>query len=188
MEPLYAPRSVITDNFDNLLIEIPVRKNWFIILFLSFWLCGWFLGEVFALGAVFGVLRNAAGLFLVFWLCGWTVGGLFAFRSLLWMVAGKEVIKAGTGTLELSKPGLLFSKTRVYDLSQCKRFRIQDTGDGSSLWGFQRRSLPGFGASGIIRFDYGYNTIKFCDGVDEAEAKHLLDVLREKKILTDVNF
>jgi len=45
-------RIKIDDNSDHVIITIPSRKNWFLFLFLSFWLIGWVVGEV----TVFGVI------------------------------------------------------------------------------------------------------------------------------------
>lgn len=43
------------------------------------------------------------------------------------------------------------------------------------------------GSLGTIAFDYGMKTVKFADGIDEAEGKHILNVLKEKRILTEAN-
>ncbi|MBI3760199.1 MAG: hypothetical protein HY269_10680, partial [Deltaproteobacteria bacterium] len=44
-----AGRATMSESPDGLLITIPARKNWFIILFMAFWLVGWFFGEVTAI-------------------------------------------------------------------------------------------------------------------------------------------
>ncbi len=87
-------------------ITIPSRKNWFIILFLGFWLMGWAFGEIMVLGIIgTSVFAAAVGKtpdasagflgvsgFLLFWLAGWTVGGGYAIYLFLWQVTGKEVV------------------------------------------------------------------------------------------------
>ena len=66
--------------------------RWATAAFLGFWLCGWFAGEVAALGMlatmVAGILRDGGGaiawgvgLFLLIWLAGWTTGGFWAARA-----------------------------------------------------------------------------------------------------------
>ena len=42
--------------------------------------------------------------------------------------------------------------------------------------------------NGTIRFDYGYKTIKIAGGIDEPEAKYILEKLAGKKLLTNRNF
>ncbi len=45
MELPYSGRSVISELYNGIEIHIPARKNWFIVVFLSFWLCGWAVGH-----------------------------------------------------------------------------------------------------------------------------------------------
>ena len=49
METPYAGRATINDIYNGVEITIPAKRNPFIIIFLSFWLCGWLMGEIFAL-------------------------------------------------------------------------------------------------------------------------------------------
>ncbi len=61
----------------------PIR--YFPAAFLAFWLCGWFVGEVFAifaLGWSIIKLQIIPALFLIVWLAGWSFGGYFAIRML----------------------------------------------------------------------------------------------------------
>ena len=46
-------KASISDTADGLVINIPAAKNWFVILFMGFWLCGWAFGE-------FSVIRALA--------------------------------------------------------------------------------------------------------------------------------
>ena len=96
MEKPYKGRAKINETIREFIIEVPSRKNWFIIIFMSLWLGGWFLGEVSVIGILTGMFGNNEGEFatpfLLFWLSGWTIGGFFAIRLLLWMIAGKEII------------------------------------------------------------------------------------------------
>jgi len=53
--------------------------RWGVVAFLIFWLCGWAMGEVFALGALFsGGTPWPVKLFLLVWVVFWTIGGLAA--------------------------------------------------------------------------------------------------------------
>lgn len=95
--------------------------------FLSLWLCGWLLGETFALTALLGTLLAtfapavieswglagrvpAAGgggafvlVFLSVWLTFWTMGGLAAMRELLRMLAARDRVRVGGGVVELDQ-------------------------------------------------------------------------------------
>ena len=73
------------------------KNDWWRIFpaaFLGFWLCGWAVGECFALTALLGLLPvngngAAAGpptVFLIGWLGAWTVGGVLAMRAFYQLV------------------------------------------------------------------------------------------------------
>lgn len=188
MERPYKGRAIIHDNFTEMQIVIPAKKNWFVTIFLGAWLCGWLMGELFALGAVTGVLGgNFGGFFILFWLILWTIGGFFAFRSFLWNLIGKEIITVGQGQLTIDRKGILFFKPRVYDLNEVKNIRAQD----SISYGGLGRGSNNFGTFNLkhtLRFDYGLKTIEFAGDIDEAEAKFILDKLKERRLLTEKNF
>lgn len=66
-------KAKITETIYGLTIEIPAKRNWFVLAFLSFWLCGWLAGELFALSVVLNAIRKGtwgAELFVLVWLCG----------------------------------------------------------------------------------------------------------------------
>lgn len=191
METPYTGRATVTDNFDHLEIAIPAKKNGFIVLFLGFWLCGWVFGEVTAITSLLPGSNGAPHLFMIVWLGGWTVGGIFALRIFLWLLFGKEMITAGQGTITVSRKYALFNKPKTYDLKECKNFRTEDEGDMFAWNGFgqrRRSNINNFSDQGTIRFDYGMKTVKFGAGLDVVEADHLLQKLKDKKILTANNF
>jgi hypothetical protein len=43
--PLQGPRFTLEHTADGIRASVPSRKNWFVIIFLGIWLCGWFAGE-----------------------------------------------------------------------------------------------------------------------------------------------
>jgi hypothetical protein len=89
--------------------------------FLSFWLCGWVVGEAFAVwilyhvarallsGTPAGPFREPVALgallamvgFLLVWLALWTLGGSAALREVLRLVWSKDRIVAGTASLRV---------------------------------------------------------------------------------------
>jgi hypothetical protein len=188
MEQTYNGRAIINDTLGGIEIIIPSKKNWFVIIFLCFWLGGWSMGEIFAITTVIGSIQNPnfGGLFILFWLGGWTVGGYFALSAVLWNLNGKELITFQHGVIELQKKGVLFFKPKSFNLKDAKAFRVQEIQDGG--WSNQRNDAFPFNSNGLIRFDYGFKTIKFAANIDEAEAKYILKRLKEKGILHDNNF
>jgi len=49
MEKPYNGRAIINEGSYGLGITIPTKKNWFLIIFLGAWLCGWVSGEISAI-------------------------------------------------------------------------------------------------------------------------------------------
>ena len=191
MERPYKGRATIQDNITDLQIIIPAKRNWFIILFIGAWLGGWLIGEFFALGMVTGLFggKSPANLFILFWLIGWTVGGFFAFRMFLWNLIGKEIIIIGQGILTVDKKGALLFKAKTYDLNEVKNIRAQDDNLGvGGPFGIRPSGFGAFKAGGTIRFDYGLQTVRFAGGIDEAEAKFILEKLKDRHLLTDRNY
>src|SRR5438105_15484135 len=103
MEQPYKGRAIINDNVVNLEIIIPVKKNWFTILFTGAWLGIWVVSELSVAGMLVARLPKVADAFMIFWLTGWTIGGLFVFRVFLWNISGREIITIGQGTLTIKR-------------------------------------------------------------------------------------
>ena len=186
MEQPYKGRAILQDNITNLQIIIPTRKNWFIILFTGAWLGGWVFGEVFAISTVSGIFGGEpAGFFVLFWLIGWTVGGFFVIRILVWMLVGKEIVTAGQSRLTIDKKGAFLFRPKIYDLNEVKNMRVQDDipGYGSGFFGGHRNNFGAFGSTGTIKFDYGLKTVRFGGGLDEAEAKFIIQKLKDRHLL-----
>src|SRR5688572_11137708 len=124
MEKMNSGRSRINESFGFLEIIIPSRKNYFVIAFLCFWLCGWLMGELAALGAGTGILSQGepAGGFIFIWLAFWTLGGLLALATVIWMIAGKEILTFDQNMLTISRKGWIFNRPKTYDLRDIKCF------------------------------------------------------------------
>ena len=185
MESPYAGRAIIQDNFDHVVITIPAKKNWFIIIFVGFWMCGWFFGETMASGSIFRGNFGGDNAFEIFWLCGWTVGGIFALNMLLWNLIGKEIVTVYPGTITVRRTGTIFFSNKTYDLNEAKHFRAEQNYYQDNYWG--NRSGNSFLGqnNGTIKFEYGMKTIKFADSMDEAEGNYILDILKSKKLIKD---
>ena len=192
MEKPYQGRSVITETLRGTQIRIPKERNWFIICFMGFWLLAWSAGIVFSTGIGLGIAfsGDASGGVptLIFSGIG-IVAGLFVVRAFIWLLIGEEVITLEAGSLSIKNKGDFFSKIKTYDLNEVKKVRIQEIEIPN--WGFgQSTSVQTINTNttGTIRFDYGMKTIKFGDKLHEAEARKILDHLKEKQFLNDKNF
>jgi hypothetical protein len=98
------PKASVNDTPEGLEILIPARRNWFVTIFLGFWLCGWAMGE-FMVPATFFTQGGDPGaiLFTAVWLAVWTVGGVFALYIFWWSLVGRERILLTPSTLSIKR-------------------------------------------------------------------------------------
>ncbi|WP_101759228.1 hypothetical protein [Oceanicoccus sp. KOV_DT_Chl] len=172
-------RSIVSNTHNGLRIEIPAKKNWFLILFLGFWLVGWLFGEISVLTILLMPKEGEAPtLFLIAWLGGWTVGGAFAIYAWAWNVFGKEVVEVNFHELALKKVVGNIKRSKEFDLAHVKDIRVQPS--QHSMWS-SRGGMEFWGISGgTIAFDYGHSTHKFAVNLDEAEAKYLIEKIEAR--------
>ncbi|HUO05935.1 MAG TPA: hypothetical protein VMU16_12130 [Candidatus Binataceae bacterium] len=168
-----AARATISESANSLLITIPTRKNWFLVIFMGFWLCGWLFGEIMVSRMLaLGRMPAGASMFPIAWLGMWTVGGAFAIVTCLWNLAGKELIWLSPATLMIKREVYGIGPVREYDLANVANLRVQDT-----VIPVYFNQLQMFGM-GRIAFDYGAKTFRFAGGVDEAEAAQIVKLMK----------
>ncbi len=98
--------------------------------FLTFWLCGWAAGELFALWFLWTVLHTGQGplpavLFVLVWVVLWSLGGLSALREVLRCLWSEDhLLLHGDGRLERVVRLGPFRRRRSLPLSQIRRFRV----------------------------------------------------------------
>lgn len=121
-------RAKIFKNGNTIEVQIPAKKNWFIIIFLTAWLGGWFMGETFVISTLFfGETPLFANVFLLFWLTGWTVGGLFCISILLWSIVGQEIVRAENGVIEIGRQIFSLKKSKKYHINDVRQLAINPT-------------------------------------------------------------
>ena len=175
-------RAAIDETGSGLQITIPPKRNWFGIVFLVFWLIGWTVGGGFALFAVSQEKTPTfARLFLAVWLCGWALGEYSATSTLLWNLGGKEIITADGFSLALKRDIFGHGATRQFTLHEVKRLRVSSSGENlqGSTFALKRNRTT----TGVIAFDYGADTIRFGEGIEEAEAHELISALKHRYTL-----
>ncbi|MEO5601221.1 MAG: hypothetical protein ABIR06_09860, partial [Cyclobacteriaceae bacterium] len=127
-------RSSILTNGNLLEIEIPSRKKWFVIVFISLWLVGFTIGGKWMMDDMQnGDSHAIVEKFLVFGIAGWTVGVICAVTIILWMTGGKEIAKADKGILELRKQIFKVGLTKRYQIETIRHLTINSTPDNDQL-------------------------------------------------------
>jgi hypothetical protein len=167
-----GPRHRVTELPDGVALRIPSRRNLFLFAFLTFWLCGWLVGEIMVSVALFAAAKKQeppATFFMLAWLGAWTVGGAFAIYTWLWQLAGFELVTASGTALSVKRAIFGFGSTKHYDATKIRDLRVATT----SMNPFDFRSSLAFWGigGGTVSFDYGYKSIRFAAGVEEAEAR-----------------
>jgi hypothetical protein len=148
----------------------------FTTISLGFWLCGWAVGEVFAITEV---LKGTSPAFLYFWLGGWTCGGAFALSGFLWSLLGRERVMATRDQLVLVYECGPWRRVQQFDPKEIRALRVVDPPSGFG----NRRSLavmPLWGdGNGPLTFDYGFRTVHLGEGVSSAEARVIESEIRQ---------
>ena len=161
-------RIAIVDGVEQ--IRIPVRRNWFVLAFLPFWLAGWTAGGIAALSQVF----TRFDWFLLFWLGGWAAGWVFAASMVVSQVWGAETIRTVQGDLEISSGAAPFARTWRYRGNAIRN--LQSAEPGVDLYGMRYMPAPFWmrPKTGAVRFDYGSETLYLANGVDEPEGRDIV--------------
>src|SRR5690242_11380751 len=102
-------------------IVAPAGRNWFVLLFLGFWLTMWTMGGFAAMVAVTSNTADAP--FLLVWFAAWACGWVFAASTVGWQLAGRTLVSVNGGALVYRWAMPLVSRTRRYDATQVRRLR-----------------------------------------------------------------
>jgi len=172
-------RAKIDKSLKGFSISIPSKKNWFVLLFGTAWIGGWYFGFSKTMELILSndFNNNESGNFFLFWLFGWTVVGIGFSILLLWGFFGKEHFRTKGNHVHFEKTVFGIGKKRKLKSSELKNFRTDTVND--SWFGGNSWSHWGLG-EGKIKFDYGLKTYSFGLGVDDAEAVHIVDLLQKQ--------
>ena len=144
-------RATIRQDIGGLVISIPARRNWILILFLPAWLIGWSLGAVnlieTARRAGWGPQHLMAPI--------WIGVGLWAIYYWLWNLVGKEIVTVAPTTLSVRREVLGLGRSKEFDLTQINELRVQ------SFFNLYRGYWESWWGGCPIAFDYGAKTYRF---------------------------
>ncbi len=160
-------------------ISIPSSKNWFVLLFGTAWLGGWYFGFKNGLSMLF--FDGGPNGFIIFWLLAWSIGGIFVIGTLLWGYFGIEKMYLKKDKVELRKNVFGLGINKEFKKSDIKNVQFNNgkvahssKTNNFSVWGL---------GEGKIKFDYGMKTYSLGLGLDDAEANHLIELIKEKLAL-----
>ncbi|MEM1286708.1 MAG: hypothetical protein AAGH43_15085 [Pseudomonadota bacterium] len=172
--PPGSGRATVRKDEDNLWIDIPAKRNWLVTAFLAFWLSGWTVGGVVAIGALLSGTTDAlATVFMMFWLSMWAVGWVAAATTLLWLVFGWEHVWVRADGISVMRRVPFWKRTSVFAAEHVARIRVSRQNRRSARE-YGMESLLSGKSAGTINFDYGRETRGFGLDLDEPEAAGLI--------------
>lgn len=189
MQHLKSSRVKISETIHSLRIEIPVKRNLFVLGFLTFWLCGWLAGELFALSIVSGTLfidATGAEWFILFWLFAWTIAGFFVIKIWLSMLIGKEIITFDRGELCVRSRFNFFNKTTVFSLKHISNFGLNNT-KKLMVRQFDNRTLNLKSSSGFS-FTCNNQQEDMAHNLSQEEAVSVFNTIKERHFLKENQF
>lgn len=157
---------------------ILAARSVFVSFFLGVWLMAWVYGEVVIIDKLVNRSATGADAFIVFWFCAWTSGGLLAVFLWLWNSRGREVILIDEAFLKRRREYIWFSRSRRYQTRMIRNMRlyeidlsIPEINRGAEFWGL---------SGGTISFDYGESVQKMGLGIDEQEARQVIESIKAR--------
>ena len=183
METLHNGKAMIRHQFDGLEIIVPSWKHWWNLTAGSLWLIGWgaalfMVSNFLPLETILAGEADFSGWFLLAWLFGWIFGGVSVLRHVLWGFFGEESVLIQGPEFIFRKEVFGFGSRKVFDKNAIRDIRFDPGQQVRRNWR-SRRMFNGLD-DGKIKFAYGMKTFHFGFGLDDAEAKHIVHLLKEK--------
>jgi len=149
---------------------MPFRRSWIAIAVLAAMDAAFVLPAVFTFrqalnewGSFDSLFDLVAALFLSAWLLGWIMAPLIMTTILVLLLFGREVLKAGPGTVDIFLGLPFVGVTARYEVSKMRNLRFEQPPKKSG------KSWRG----PHLAFDYGANTVAFGSGIGPEELAEL---------------
>ena len=167
-------RARVIETDDELRVNFPPRRIWWVLLLLLVALCGWAFVELVILRKLFSI-HEAPGetAFFLIILTIWTsVGGTLLYLFLLGFMK-REVVILSEEHLTLRREAPFHAHVLVFETPQIRNLCSSPTDTEAGL---TTEGAP----NGHIIFEYGQTTYRIGAGVDEAETKQLVAVILQR--------
>jgi len=173
-----ATRSTIEDFDDHLVITLPSRKHWPVILISSVWQVFWLFGELVVIASLL-LGKIDAWLFALIWLAVWTVAGGFTAYALLWNLSGCETIEVDAYGIRIQRQVLKFNLARSYFAQHIADVHVSPYVYNLFSPSWSVAYLNWGVGGGSIAFDYGGRQIRMGNGADDMETRHIVAAIHK---------
>ncbi|MCH8569031.1 MAG: hypothetical protein LAT67_12230 [Balneolales bacterium] len=175
VEPIPENRAKIIEDEDTLIVSFPVRKVWSsLILLIAFFLL-WTFG-IFAILVSFIVNDHQLSIIPLSYTLIW----LLLFIVLAWKLYGKDEIVIEGQNVALRKKLLFLSYSKNFALEKIHSLNFKrDSLLSNNIF---MNSIPTYWgySSGSISFSTGKKNVLMSDGVDDAEALYIFELIKKR--------
>lgn len=176
-------RAKIVDKGSQVHIVIPLRPRglggWLYWLFIVAFLVAWVsMGSVAIAQGFISSSNKPPFLFMVGRTVFWAIATVFLIGWCWQMLVGREEILITPQGLTIRR--YPFGRQLHYHLPEVKNLRVlEDVFAATNLWWWllYQAWLP---YAGVLAFDYGATTVRFGMGLDPAEARQIVEMLRDR--------
>ncbi len=173
------PRHTVEDNGDGLCITIPSPKRRYAILATGFGLIWVIIIAPFASRSFFGPSYDGESWFPLAVMAVFVLAVLYAVVSLLWLLFGVEMIKVDRDGIKTRRQVFGLGRAHDYDGEHIRRLRAAPIVYATTYRSNFTSEYLGL-AGGQIAFDYGAKTVRFGSGIDEAEARMIVEAITQR--------
>ena len=154
-------------------LVVPVRRNGVVLAVVPVWLAIWISSIAGAAGQLTsGRARGGEARFFELWLVVAVVAGGAVVYDWLWNAIGREVVSLRPGVLVIRRDVAGLGFRREYRLADVRHLRVSVPPSDAGRWSNPIRLGR---EPGVIAFDHGARTVRFGEGLDEAEASLVLE-------------
>jgi hypothetical protein len=173
------PQHTIKDDGETLGVTIPAPKRRYATLSLGFGLVFTVVFLLLTSRSFFGPSYHGEP-WLPYAVLGMLVlASLYAMAVLLWLLFGVEVIKADRAGIKTRRQVFGLGRTREYDGDHIRHLRTAPMVYATTYRNNFTSGYLGL-TGGQIAFDYGAKTVRFGGGIDETEARMIVDTIAQR--------
>ena len=178
MNDIYRGQIKLIESSNNLELNIPSDKNWFLVIVMTPFILIWLFVEAYVIPNF--IFTNIQNIFSsLFWFCGWTFIGVIVIRMWLWHTIGQTKILVENNTLTIKKKNDIFSKEKNFELDKVGNLHIQNR-DIERTKFFIRPNYLFTNKTKTIAFLYGQKTIRAVDWLNMTDANFVFTKLKFK--------